>query len=32
MKKIVELQKALKTMAWPGQNNGTSIAGGSRAL
>ena len=32
MKKIVELQKAIETMVWPGQNNRASIAGGSRAL
>ena len=30
-KKIVELQKAIETMNWPGQNNRSSIAGGSRA-
>ena len=32
MKRIVELQKMIESMSWPGQNNGTSIAGGSRAL
>ena len=32
MKKLVELQKAIETMSWPGQNNRASIAGGSRAL
>ena len=32
MKKIVELQMAIETLNWPGQNNRSSIAGGSRAL
>ena len=32
MKKIVELQRAVETMNWPGQNNRSSIAGGSRGL
>ena len=32
MKKIVDLQKAIETMNWPGQNNRSSIAGGSRGL
>ena len=32
MKRTVELQKAIEAMTWPGQNNRTSIAGGSRAL
>ena len=32
MKKIVELQRAVETMNWPGQNNVSSIAGGSRGL
>ena len=32
MKKVVELRKAMETMTWPGQNNRSSIAGGSRAL
>ena len=32
VKRIVELQKVIEGMSWPGQNNRTSIAGGSRAL
>ena len=32
MKKIVDLQRAIETMNWPGQNNRSSVAGGSRGL
>ena len=32
MKRIVELQRTIEAMSWPGQNNRKSIAGGSRAL
>ena len=32
MKRILEIQHSIQKMAWPYQNNRTSIAGGSRAL
>ena len=32
MKRILEIQQSIQRMAWPYQNNRTSIAGGSRAL
>ena len=32
MKRITEVQQAIQKLVWPYQNNGTSIAGGSRAL
>ena len=32
LKRILELQQSIQKMAWPYQNNRTSIAGGSRAL
>ena len=32
MKRILDIQQSIQKMAWPYQNNRTSIAGGSRAL
>ena len=32
MKRIIEVQQAIQKLVWPYQNNGASIAGGSRAL
>ena len=32
MKKVIDIQQTIQKMAWPYQNNRTSIAGGSRAL